>query len=351
MSSNIGKKLDEWLMRQKPKDFPGNGKTGYVKQFDNVTDFMRKHVHTEVEKGAAVHDEERGMFLNNHGTEHIDSVILRASEILNAAECEITPYEAYLFLFAVHLHDTGNVYGRDKHEQTCRSILNQLGTRAGDDDLEKSWITRIAMAHGGKTPEGNKDTINSLIPNPEIQLLGQTVRVQFLAALLRLADEIADDRTRASRFMVQAEAVPDKSKLYHQYSQCLHSVAVGEREITLDFDLREDTAKLQFDKNGNPAFLLDEIFLRTLKMHLERMYCMRFLRPKIQLDEVRVTIQVFDVKYIRVLEEIKYQLSESGYPGHPAEGICALCPTLKTWSGQILKDKLNQIAEVVPCQQ
>jgi hypothetical protein len=235
--------------------------------------------------------------------------------------------------------------------------MKRLGSRAGDDELEKKVITDIAAAHGGHADDGGKDTISHLIPEPTIRLLSEDVRVQFLAALLRFADEIADDRGRASRFALAAGAIPPKSRIYHQYSQSLHSVTVGEREITLDFDLSEAVAEDRFEKKIAAlyceTYLLDEIFERSLKMHLERMYCMRFLRPWIRLDEVRVNIEVYEVRdgrYGRRLEQIRYRLSEIGYPERPGGGIRDLCPELKDWTGAILSAKLKRAAEVAPCQ-
>lgn len=122
------------------------------------------------------------MFLNDHGPDHIATVIARASDILNEANTSLNSYEAYLLLFAIHLHDTGNLFGRNQHEQACRTIMKALGTRAGDDELEKRWITTIAAAHGGKLIDGDKDTISRLIPDPDVTILGMHVRPQFLAA-------------------------------------------------------------------------------------------------------------------------------------------------------------------------
>jgi hypothetical protein len=351
MSSNIGRKLDQWLLKHKLESFPGGGSTDYPTQYKNVANYLNKHVHPEVEKGAAIHDEHHAMFLNNHGPEHVAAVIGRISDMLTAANCKITPYEGYLLLFAAHLHDTGNLFGRSEHEKGCREVMKQLGSRAGDDELEKKTIIDIASAHGGRTPEGNKDTISALIPEPESRLLNQDVRAHFLAALLRFGDELADDRSRASRFSMEAGAVPEESKLYHQYSQSLQSVTVGEREIKLDFDLSTAIANQRFAKTVGDApsqiFLLDEIFERTLKMHTERMYCMRFLRPSIRLDEVRVNIEVFnlrDGRYGQRIEQIQYRLLETGYPGKPSNGIRDLCPDLQ-WTGASLQQRVNRTPE------
>lgn len=161
-----------------------------------------------------------------------------------------------------------------------------------------------------------------------------------------MADELADDRSRASRFALQANAIPEPSRIYHQYSQSLHSVTISEREITLAFDFPAHVATATFPKDDEATYLLDELFLRTIKMHTERMYCMRFLRPHIRLDEIRVHIEVFDNEYTKHLARISYRLVERGYPSRPNGGIKALCPDLDIWNGDLLTKTIASLSEI-----
>src|SRR5690606_20790147 len=102
-------------------------------------------------------------------------------------------------------HDVGNIYGRDEHERKVHEVLFSLDhTLVGEDTLEKRMICHIAMAHGGfvDVNKENKDTIGALRYDRSSKPSG--VDVKKLAAVLRLADELADDKTRTNRFLEEA---------------------------------------------------------------------------------------------------------------------------------------------------
>jgi hypothetical protein len=67
-------------------------------------------------------------------------------------------------------------------------------------------------------------------------------------------------------------------------------------------------------------------------MHRERTYCMRFLRPTIQIDSVNVKINVFKSnKSTDKIFSIGYRLEDKGYPTMPEQNIYEICPELSTW--------------------
>jgi hypothetical protein len=156
------------------------------------------------------------------------------------------------------------------------------------------------------------------------------------------ADELADDRTRAARFDMDNGAVPDSSLIFHKYSQALHSVVVDVKggTIELHFEITDSDAKRQFPKDGKSIFILDEIIGRTIKMHQERIYCGRFMRPHINLDTISVKISVFgatqaEAVYDKELATIAYRLEDRGYPSDNLS-VLELCPELKHWHGSPL---------------
>lgn len=180
--------------------------------------------------------------------------------------------------------------------------------------------------------------------------MGHPVREQFLAALLRFADELADDRLRASGFLLKLALLKPGSEVYHRYAQALHSVVVDAQSgaVDLRFDMTVEDACRQFGKGDVAVYLLDEIFDRTLKMDRERKYCMRFLRPLIDSARIDVEITVYGPSYQKKLAQIPYRLEESGYPeAHPG-GILMACPTLNDLkygaplNGQALRNYLAE---------
>lgn len=285
-----------------------------------------------------------GLFLTGHGHAHVQTVIRRAGELVGDFSKHphlLTPYEAFLLIMASHSHDAGLTLGRTDHERRAGEALTGLYGIFGNDTLEVRAFLEIARAHGGSV-NGNKDTISRLTPSDYVYR--EKVRYQYLAAILRLADELADDRDRAAEVPLSSGKLPPVSEIHHAYASRLHSVVVdhSKRAIELRFDLTKADADRLFSKDSKKIFLLDEIFLRTLKVHRERMYCMRFMRESIRLDTVLVNIDVFlrPQQLGPPIEKISYRLEERGYPDTGKQGVHDLCPEL-TWTAKKLKTALR----------
>ena len=207
-----------------------------------------------------------------------------------------------------------------------------LRTVAGGNDIEKIMILQIARAHGGDFL-GDKDTVGNLLE--ETKLLNCKVRPRLLAAIVRFADELADDRDRAGRFMLDTGAMPVEARIFHQYSHALHTVHVDREAscIQLQFDLAKNVALEKFQYAGGERYLLDYIFERTIKLHIERIYCMRFLHQYgIALNSVTVQINVRG-QQLEPEETIGYRLAERGYPSPLSAGIYEMCPDLAKREG------------------
>ena len=180
-------------------------------------------------------DPEDIVYLTNHGPDHVNQVVQRTTDLLRDSGCKLSAYEGYILLSAILFHDVGNIFGRKNHEARAWEIMNRLGSLAGTDTLEKKTIIKIALVHGGAF-NGSKDTIGQLQERDDI--LNKPVRKRLLAALLRFGDELADDYSRASRYMLDAGMIPTDSQIYHRYSDSLKSVRVEDGEVRLRFNLR-----------------------------------------------------------------------------------------------------------------
>lgn len=324
-----GTTLAGWLEEHKRDSGAFPGALDYHARYRAVEDWLVANVHSEVNRAALRAD---GAYLTDHGPQHIQMVIRQASMLAKAEQCRLTPYEVYLLLAAIQLHDVGNIFGRMGHEGKTGEIVAQMGRLFGDDSVEKRWIITIGQAHGGDI-EGDRDKIGRL---PSVEpILGHPVKIQLLAAILKFADELADGKDRAARFLLEGGGLPRESEAYHKYAQRLHSVMVDTkgREITLLFDVPLNDVRKKFGKGeGRDVYLLDEIFERTLKTHVERMYCARFLRPYIEMDAINVKIEIYDEQdFSELVETIGYRLVDKGYPDPPPGGVHALCPELKDW--------------------
>ncbi len=337
--------LDKWILEQPCDVFPPDGGMPYKTRFQNIANFLNKEVHPHVEKGVLLRGDG---YLTDHGPQHIETVVRRASLLLSHPQPkypQLTAYEVYLLLLAIHFHDVGNIFGRAEHEQRHSEVMAQLGLLLGTEMVERQAIFQIAQVHGGKV-NGSKDTISTILPRNHI--LGHDVRYQLLAAILRLADELADDSHRAARFPQQLDIIPDGSQIHHAYAKSLNSVRISPEEnfIDLRFSFTKNDALRTFGKTGGngsvqQVYLLDEIFERTLKTHTERKYCMRFTRDVIYIDAINVHIEIFNDSnsMIPCVDPIGYRLREHGYPSSSSESITDICPEV-TVNGSSLKQQL-----------
>lgn len=332
-------RLHEELSGRQPKEFPAGD--DYVKRYDRFEEEMIKHIHPEVEKGAAATG---GEFLNKHDATHVFAVMKRAADLLGTDIKELTGYEIYVLMVAIHLHDVGNTLGRSGHEQATRFAVKFLGSTLGHDQVEIGQIQAIAAAHGGTVNGSDKDTISQTLED-KTPLLHRTIRPRFLAALLRFADELADDQTRASTALLETGNLPEHAILYHLYSQSLHSVMVLQREITLDYWFTRQVAAKKYKKEEREVFLLDEIYARTVKMHFEREYCMLFLRPLVGVDRITVTIRIFDEGFVRRLKRVWYRLPENGYPSDVDVTIQTLCPKSELPTGHAICQEFSAVGK------
>ena len=314
----------------------------YYERFIRIDNYLNDKIHPHVNVGATAHDP---IWLTDHGPDHVATVIRRAGELVFAAECVLTPYETYILLIAAHFHDMGNIFGRQHHERKIHKIMFEdlESTLVGGDTFEKRMICDIAMAHGGyAVDEGDKDTIGKL-PYDEPPDKSKGVRVKKLAAILRFADELADDNTRTNRYVQQAtDRVYPGSEIFHQYAAHLRPIDINHdtRSVNLRFELSTELVNRKCRKNSEETYLFNEILARNLKMYREHIYCKRFMLPDIVLDQISVHIDVCNDNYSVILGQLNYVLIEKGYPDGPRH-LRDICPTLVT--GEVLKERVAKL--------
>ena len=314
----------------------------YYRRFQRLDAYLNEKVHPSVNQGAAAKGDG---WLTDHGTGHITTVIRRASTLVTDGESVfLTPYEVFILLAAIHFHDVGNIFGRDKHKEEIVTLMQKLDeSLIGSDGVEKRMILDIAMAHGGyaDTDGDDKDTISRL--SWENFSGGSEPRVQLLAAVLRFADELADDCTRTNRFLIDSRLVRE-SEAYHIYADRLRKVTIRpeDRKVSLLFELDATHATMKYRKGRRKVYLYDEIVERSLKMHREHVYCLRFMQPYVRIDTIDVSIIITTNNYMKVLETIKYSLIQRGYPDWPTSlseaGVDVGVHTGKTLHRKISKE-------------
>lgn len=256
------------------------------------------------------------VYLNQHGKGHVEVVIRRAFDLINRIDRsqQLTGFELFLLLCAIQIHDIGNIHGRKLHTTSFKNEFFDIApicfiTEPGLKEI----IFDIACVHGGMINE-EKDTLAQL--RNKTELCKCIIRPQLIASILRFADELADDYTRAK----EIEEMPKESQIYHAYSRALHTVDIqadeGGNFIMLGFYLSKEEAERNYIESGKTVTLLEEILNRTEKMERERRYCHRFFVPVLLLTKIKVFI---DIRFHNEVSErnFSYTLHESGYPDSP----------------------------------
>lgn len=285
------------------KQFPDNSKD-LLDKYYQFEKYMNENKHPSVNLGAAVSG---SGLLTDHGVDHVKAVINHSYEIISNIE-ELTGYEIYILLMAIHFHDLGNIYGRDNHEERICSIIEEMGDRLDVDTPGKEYIIAIATAHGGHI-DGDKDTISRI--NLDEYYGGVSIRPKVLAAILRFADEISDDFNRT----VNGPQVPKCNEVFHEYSKALSPVSIKEKTISFHYRIPYELTQRKVGKGNEEVYLYDEIIDRLGKCMRELEYCRKYSDGLIKITTIDVRIDYRkDNPTTRQADSDSFRLSLHGYP-------------------------------------
>ena len=312
-------KLEEYFygFADKLDNFPGS--RDYISAYKTFKDFMNNEVHKELKSMVMLKDN-LTIYLNDHSKDHVEMVITKISMMLwddegNVVE-KISPFECFLLLSAIQIHDAGHIVGgRKDHEKNANEYLEQYNDNiVGSADCRT--IISISKAHSGKD-----DPIGKL--QRETRISTYKIRPRFLAALLRIGDELADESSRASKYLFNKNEIIEGSRLFHAYSLCLESFVpnVDSQQVEMKFNLSKKVGDKVVD-----TYLLDEIYERTMKTFRECLYYNRFVPDTLRLRSVSVLIEFYEAKaYEPYLPPISFRLEEKGYPQIEENDIFKLC--------------------------
>lgn len=270
----------------------------YAQTYGTVLQLLRSDVYKAIDVGLSAFSTKPGIY-SLHDSAHFDEVVRKASEIAycpangNGSE-GLKPYELFVLLLAIRVHDAGNYSGRGGHEKRCHKVLSDVAEKLLPHTThEVQVIAEIAAAHGGELPGGNKDTIGALAPTAYVGSV--EIRSQRIAALVRIADELAENSQRTFPCLLRAGLIPIHNQIYHRYAEALKANFIQRDDagvtVKLNFVIAHEVAKVKFGKEDEKVYLIDEIRQRLRKMNQERVYCNQFLAPK-----ERITSIVVDVK-------------------------------------------------------
>jgi len=209
--------------------------------------------------------------LTDHGPDHVADVLNNAYQLIEGYS--LSPMELYCLLMVILFHDVGNIYGRDDHQNKTGQIYDFVRSRAEHDKNEKFIIMQAVKAHCGIAGDGTRDTLKELAPHPFER---ENIRLQEIAAILRLADELAEGRQRTSLFMSERIGYPTDCQIYHSYAG-ITSIYIDKKNERIALTYNVDIADASVLMSGsieetNFCNLLEFIYSRIVKLDQERKY-------------------------------------------------------------------------------
>ena len=153
------------------------------------------------------------------------------------------------------------------------------------------------------------------------------MRIRELAALLRFGDELADENSRASSYLLKKDLIPEDSKLYHAFSESLYNFNPDKDShcIQMGFSLTKNQVQNRYKKGESSIYLLDEIYTRTFKIFQECLYYNRFVSYEYQFHSIIISIEFIDEGFEPFFDTISYRIEEKGYPTLSINNVFEYC--------------------------
>jgi hypothetical protein len=221
-------------------------------------------------------------YYTDHGKPHIQSVIQTAGYLLaprlkGGSKSDLTTMDLFLLLAAIIWHDVGMVYGRSGHADRVLTLMESIRTLAFPCPTTQRLVNEIVRAHAGDR--------GLCVPKPDEDCAMGSITYQVypraLAAVLKLADEVSENRSRISLALLPS--VPEAQQIFWQYTRTVVSARPEpERErIVMTIELDTDAVLRRFpckEINGRcdgegKISVLEYVLCRLEKMNNERIYC------------------------------------------------------------------------------
>ena len=192
--------------------------------------------------------------LTDHSERHIINVQNNAAKLIGEdGKKRFNSVELYFLALAILLHDVGNINGRKNHNKKVTDIYNRIRNNESYFSQERRLLLQAVGAHCGESSKGDKDTLNELQEKGD--LFDQSLRLRELAAVLRLADELAEGPQRTSDYVMEKGKIKGASRIYHEYAQITRP----------HIDRGGDRISVSYDIDKNRCYDLGELLAFTYK--------------------------------------------------------------------------------------
>lgn len=219
----------------------------------------------------------------DHGPRHIVDVLNNVSRLMDVDSLqkgtdkwiidELCSLHWLCLISSVLYHDVGNVIDRKDHQHKVEEIYNKVWSQKAKHRMQhRDLIRLITRAHCGTALDESRDTLKEV--SNKVPYRGKPIRAQELAAIIRLADELAEGKQRTSLYRLETGGYGNESIVFHEYANATHvTIDKASKRIAL-------TYYVNVESHGNGE-IVDEpklreliafIFHRIQKVDEERQY-------------------------------------------------------------------------------
>lgn len=229
----------------------------------------------------------------DHGPEHIQRVLEYLDKLVGKYREHLSDMELYFVLCSTLLHDQGLLHGREEHARISERLLKLPEYRSYFNDFEMRFLGRIVAVHSS----GEKLEEAFRAYDDKEDAGGDTIRLRYIAALLRLADELDEDHRRAKSRIFNKILLPQDSIIFWLMNLSIQSVnpvpSRHEIKITVEYSRNElrDLYVFQGEKRVNT---LAGIFRKVQKLNDERRYCARFLEDGLRYKKICLRLRDYE---------------------------------------------------------
>jgi hypothetical protein len=266
-------------------------------------------------------------YYTDHGAGHVNSVISATSGLL---ERHLDPnggglnaVEIFLLLSAILWHDVGNALGRDGHADRIPQMTAEIKKLGFSDPALQRIVAEIAQSHAGI------DGLSKARSEADCAVVSTvTVYPRALAAIVRFADEISENRSRISLALMPQ--VPPESQIYWQFANCITASRPDptRERVVLTIEVPDDAAPRTFlcpkdlhhraDASKNIS-LIRYLISRLEKMNNERAYCEpEFRGLHLTVREIFVRLSIVAETQLLDGYTMDFALTGSGVEGQAA---------------------------------
>lgn len=212
--------------------------------------------------------------LTDHTDRHLADVMARARSLIDGNNDYLRPYELYLLCVSILFHDVGNLHGRQEHQKKIATIYDACRHGEPRFNTERRAVLAIAGAHTGSTKDGSKDTLRDV---KELPFNNQTVRGAEIAAILRLADELAEGPQRTSAYALNHGGYKAESHIFHHYASAVdYLVTTDKLALTLNINVKLGSTGVEVGAGVHLSPFLEFCYKRVSKVDEERRYCKHY---------------------------------------------------------------------------